>query len=121
MESEEEEKEAKWWKRVREEAEGVAVLAELSTTTSLAWPACAAARRFGELIIRQGAARTGKQENLNMAAVMARPFLDKVREPMLKLVRVGNKGAHTEACCEDVDTRYACDAVAATLRGLYRR
>jgi hypothetical protein len=106
--------------RVREEAEGVAILAELSITTSLAWPACAAARRVGELIIRQGAAEAAMQENLSRLAVTARPFLDKVREPMLALVRVGNKGAHTEACCQDVDTRYACAAVAATLRGLYR-
>ena len=106
--------------RLREEAEGVAILAELSTTTSLAWPACAAARRVGELIIRQGAVGTGMQENLSAVAVTTRSFLDKVREPMLALVRVGNKGAHTEACCQDVDTRYACAAVAATLRGLYR-
>ena len=111
--------------RVKEEAEGVAFLAELSATASLAWPACAAARRVGELIIRQGAPDIplgGHQVNLNMTAIMSSPYGAKkeVREPMLALVRVGNKGAHTETCCQDVDARFACDYVAATLRGLYR-
>ena len=111
--------------RVKEEAEGVAFLAELSATASLAWPACAAGRRVGELIIRQGAPvipLEGHQVNLNATAILSSPRTAKkeVSDPMLALVRVGNKGAHTETCCQDVDARFACDAVAATLRGLYR-
>ncbi len=63
----------------------------------------AAARRLGELIIRQGAENIMRNlGNLDYnAVVVSRPFLSKVTDSKLTLARAGiqNKGAHTESCC----------------------
>jgi hypothetical protein len=104
---------------VKEEAEGVAILADPSVVSLRAWPACAAARRFGEVIIRTDSPHGALKENLNRDAILKRPRLAKVLDPMFQLCRLGNNGAHTERTCYPCDVIFVCHAVADCLRGLY--